>query len=153
MNQGFWLKSSGKIGPWCLSERCGFRLGRWAGVLGSKTGAVRRGFSLIELLVMIAVIGVLTAIVVVKMGSVFGTARETVDRRNAQNLAMVASTVESSGDRTLTEAGSLEAAVLLLVAGPEERGSRFRVSGLSAGDVAGAMRYLRFESGQVLYRE
>lgn len=102
---------------------------------------------------MIAVIGVLTAIVVVKMGDVFGQARETVDRRNAQNLAMVASAVESSGDRTLTLAPDLGAAVALLAAMPGEPGSRFRVGGLSTADRAGAMRYLRFEDGQVVYRE
>jgi len=57
----------------------------------------RRGFSLTEMLVVVAGIGILCAIGVQTIGGLSDTAKETAARRNAQNLASFSAVLSSLG--------------------------------------------------------
>lgn len=56
-----------------------------------------KGFSLVELLVVIAVIGVIAAIAIPAMSNVFTNSREAKARKNAQNIASTYSAARAAG--------------------------------------------------------
>ncbi len=60
---------------------------------------VKAGFSLVEMLVVIAVIGIIAAIAVPTIGSITSQANENKAKRNAQNLASVYSSAIAAGAR------------------------------------------------------
>ena len=57
----------------------------------------KKGFSLVELLVVIAVIGVIAAIAIPAMSNVFENSRTAKARRNAQNLASTYAAARAAG--------------------------------------------------------
>ncbi|MEM9479656.1 MAG: prepilin-type N-terminal cleavage/methylation domain-containing protein [Verrucomicrobiota bacterium] len=57
----------------------------------------KSGFSLVEMLVVIAVIGIIAAIAVPMIGNITGKAEENATRRNAQNIASVYSAAVAAG--------------------------------------------------------
>lgn len=56
-----------------------------------------RGFSLVELLVVIAVIGVIAAIAIPAMSGIYGTSNRAKVRQNAQSLASMFASARASG--------------------------------------------------------
>ncbi|MES2469193.1 MAG: prepilin-type N-terminal cleavage/methylation domain-containing protein [Verrucomicrobiota bacterium] len=56
-----------------------------------------KGFSLVELLVVIAVVGVIASIAVQAMGGFFGTTKRTKVRQNTQTLAWVFANARACG--------------------------------------------------------
>ncbi len=63
----------------------------------SKNNAVQAGFSLVEMLVVIAVIGIIAAIAVPNIGRINDSAKDAKQRRNAQNLASIYSSAQAAG--------------------------------------------------------
>ncbi len=59
---------------------------------------VKKGFSLVELLVVIAVIGVIAAIAIPAMSGIFGKSEEAKTKRNAQNIASVYAAAKAAGN-------------------------------------------------------
>jgi prepilin-type N-terminal cleavage/methylation domain-containing protein len=57
----------------------------------------RRGFSLVELLMAVAVISMLAAIGIFTMGSINDDARQTMARRNAQSFAQMVASARAVG--------------------------------------------------------
>ena len=57
----------------------------------------KKGFSLVELLVVIAVVGVIASIAVQAMGGFFGTTKRTKVRQNTQTLAWVFANARACG--------------------------------------------------------
>ena len=68
-------------------------------MLSGLTAANRRskGFSLTEMLVVVAVIGIITSIAIQAIGNLSDTARETVARGNAQQLDTLSGTLSGLG--------------------------------------------------------
>ena len=74
---------------------------------------VKAGFSLVEMLVVIAVIGIIAAIAVPTIGNITDQANNSKSKRNAQNLASVCASAVAAGAEL--ENGSVNAIVNQLV--------------------------------------
>ena len=119
-------------------------------VLGAKSA-----FTLVEMLVVIAVIGLLAAISIPMISNVFGNAEEGKDKRNAQILASMASAAQAAGDATIAASGGDEAAANLVIAGVSGAGefadTTFRVPNMSDVERDNALGHLTFSAGTLIY--
>ena len=110
----------------------------------------RRALSLVELLVMIAVIAVITAIAIPMLTNVFQRSQDSAARRNAQAIAGVASSASAAGSTAIAAAVDKEAAVTLLTEGITGEGqfaeNVFMVN-LKAEERERTMKYLVFQDG------
>ncbi|MDG2124841.1 MAG: type II secretion system protein [Verrucomicrobiales bacterium] len=113
-------------------------------------------FSLVEMLIVIAVIGVVTAIAVPTIGRINDAAKEARDMRNAQNLASVCANAQASGLNFVGD--DVPATVTAIVTGGlvDDLGSLdgtfFGVPSMSAADQAASASYLEIRSGILVYR-
>ncbi len=120
--------------------------------------ALKAGFSLVEMLVVIAVIGIIAAIAVPNIGRINESAKEATNRRNAQNLASVYASANAAGHafpgNTTAE---IAAAIVTGHMIPENdqspfAGTFFGVPGLSKTDLDNAATYLDIQGGQLIYK-
>ncbi|MEM6910513.1 MAG: prepilin-type N-terminal cleavage/methylation domain-containing protein [Verrucomicrobiota bacterium] len=122
-----------------------------------KSNVLKAGFSLVEMLVVIAIIGIIAAIAVPKISDLTGNAQTATDKRNAQTIASVYSTATAAG--AVGTIADLSAAVLGVSAGftaPTDgafAGETFGVPGLSDEDLTAATAYLTFADGILSYQE
>ncbi|NNE94197.1 MAG: prepilin-type N-terminal cleavage/methylation domain-containing protein [Verrucomicrobiales bacterium] len=63
----------------------------------NKKNPLAAGFSLVEMLVVIAVIGIIAAIAVPNIGKINDSAKDARKRRNAQNIASVFASAQAAG--------------------------------------------------------
>ena len=110
----------------------------------------KRAFSLIEMLTVIAIIGIITGIAVVLISGIRGKSEEATAKRHAQIVAAMAGQALHAGDTQLLEAGSKEAALKLLSIGVTGEGTFedvvFRLS-LSEKEQADTLPYLELRNG------
>ena len=124
----------------------------------------KAGFSLVEMLVVIAVIGIIAAIAVPNIGRINDSAKDATYRRNAQNLASVFASAQAAGvnfaSASTVEADIINAVITGATVNDTDspfNGTYFGVPGLDATDAvsetAGAAKYLTYDatSGQLLY--
>ena len=108
---------------------------------------VKAGFSLVEMLVVIAVIGIIAAIAVPTIGSITSQANTNKAKRNAQNLASVYSSAIAAGATNFTGDATAGAIVDKLVAGVTGQDSfettNFQVPNLSAEEKTKCLVYLQ----------
>lgn len=119
------------------------------------------GFSLVEMLVVIAVIGIIAAIAVPNIGRINDAATDSKDMRNAQNVASVYAAAQAAGldFNDASHGAGVEADTIQWVvdgdtvneAGNPFDGTFFGVPGLAADDVSGADAYLSLSNGVLQY--
>jgi hypothetical protein len=117
--------------------------------------ASRSGFSLFEVLMFIAVIGVMIAIVVPMWGQT-ESLYAARDRRNAQELAAMSLMAHSAGLDFIQEGDDVTETARAIVRGGmplqgSMKGRRFIVPGLSEEDIQGAAKFLVIKDGELIY--
>jgi len=107
---------------------------------------VKAGFSLVEMLVVIAVIGIIAAIAVPTIGSITAQANTNKAKRNAQNLASVySSCVAAGGTFTSTSAAGLVGELVTGKTGADSfADTNFQVPNMSAAEQTLAIGYLQY---------
>ena len=115
----------------------------------------QKGFSLIEMLVVIAVIGIMAAIALAALGPRFEGFSEARDRRNAQSLAAISLAAQSAGLDFVVPA-DVEATVRAVVVGgsPAEgamQSSWFGVPGMEDEAILDSLNFLSLENGILVY--
>lgn len=125
----------------------------------NKTRSLKAGFSLVEMLVVIAVIGIIAAIAVPNIGRINQSAQEATAKRNAQNLASVFASGTAAGLDFVNGASTAGAIAQNVITGatiPANdpgpfAGTFFGVPGLSADDRDAAAVYLEIQGDQLIY--
>jgi len=123
--------------------------------------ALKKGFSLVEMLVVIAVIGIIAAIAVPNIGKINDKAKEGKNLRNAQNVASIFASANAAGLDFFATGDSVADVVAKVVTGdvvpvdpsgsnPFE-GNFFGSPGLGATDQTACLPYLNLASGNLIY--
>jgi type IV pilus assembly protein PilA len=122
------------------------------------TKSLKAGFSLVEMLVVIAIIGIIAAIAIPNIGNINESAKTATAQRNAQQIASVfnAATVAGYVTAATDAAGAVaeiatEAGVEIPDDGGPFAGKKFTVGEMSEDDQAAAVAYLRFQDGNLAY--
>jgi type IV pilus assembly protein PilA len=113
--------------------------------------AKKKGFSLVELLVVIAVIGVIAAIAIPAMTNVFGSSRTAKARRNAQNIASAYAAAMAAGGTAATDEDTAYTAVLAGINGAGQFSTSVFKVNLDAAEAAVAKDYTDWQSGTLVY--
>ncbi len=115
----------------------------------------KKGFSLVEMLVVIAIIGVMAAIAVPQISNFTDAANKGKAQRNAQNLSSVCSAAQAAGlDFVSTDLVTTVNAVVLgsTVTGGAFDGEYFGVPNMNVDERTAAAQYLDINSGILSYK-
>ena len=108
-----------------------------------------RGFTLVEALLAVAVIGVLAAIGIVSMMGIVRSAGNSKDRRNAQSVSALYSSARAAGATFSSLSADKVGVVNELIEGKAGKGLlstvRFQLPGVSATEVNSLVRFLEFD--------
>ena len=114
-----------------------------------RTSVFTTGFTLVELLTVVAILGILASIVLPNIAATNEAARNTVARRNAQNFASIYSCGQIAGvNWGATDVATATTNILEGRAAGDGAfaGKVFKAAGMKATDLAHAQRYLRWDS-------
>ena len=114
-----------------------------------------RGFSLVELLVTIGVLGVITAISIIAINPVTRNAHVNKDMRNAQSIAAVAGASQAAG--AVLDLSSLDSAIAQLKEGVSGSGtfssSTFKVAPFTSEQVEDLRPYLSIQNNSLVFTQ
>ena len=109
------------------------------------------GFSLVEMLVVIAVIGIIAAIAVPSIGAISNQANTNKAKRNAQTIASIYNASRSVGaEYASSELNDIIDEMVAGKEGPELAGTEFRISSLSDDEKMAAMQYVGYNAASDL---
>lgn len=120
----------------------------------SRKNIIAQGFSLIEMLVVIAVIGVIAAIAIPSISGINDAAAKSKDQRNAQNIVSVYQAGVAAGIdwKASTEAELVTNVVKgEKVSGGAFDGKFFQVPGVTGADATSAANYIKYDSGNKVF--
>lgn len=121
--------------------------------LSTKRGS--KGFSLVELLVVVAVIGIIATLAIGKVSRMIENGGKVVAKRNAQTIAQVASAAQAAGNETIEVAADLDAAIQVLADSTNGMGGfsdiDFGMSELGTEEITKAKIHLTFVDGAIQY--
>jgi prepilin-type N-terminal cleavage/methylation domain-containing protein len=122
-----------------------------------KTGQAAPGFSLIELMMAVALVGILANLAMMAFGGVAQDAEFQKDKRNAQEIATLAATANAAGASFIV-AGDERATIVNLRVGVSPtsgafRGQIFRIPGVSDNEITGAMKFLTLNDTDLVYSQ
>jgi type IV pilus assembly protein PilA len=112
-----------------------------------------KGFSLVELLVVIVVVGIMAALAIPVLANVSQQAQINKDQRNAQSIAAVAGAAQAAGAALNTT--SLSSAITNLQQGVNGTGifssSIFKAAPFDADQLQGLSQYLTLSGNTLVY--
>ena len=113
------------------------------------------GFSLVELLVVVSVVGIFSLIGLVVLNPIRESARINKNQRNAQSLAAVAGAAQAAG--ASLELSSVNTAIEQLKSGVTGYGifasSTFRVAPFTSEEITAISPYLEIREGTLVYKK
>lgn len=114
------------------------------------------GFSLMELMIAVSIMGILASIGVLAYGGARQAADDQKDKRNAQEIASVAAMASAAG-ASFVVSGDEQATISNLRGGvaPSRgafRGRTFQLGSMADSDITGAMRFLVMVNDELQYK-
>jgi len=114
------------------------------------------GFSLVELLMTIAIIGILANLILLSWGNASKEANDMKDRRNAQEIASLAAIANAAGAPFVVPDNE-KATIENLAAGTQPssgafKNKEFKLPPIGDKGIEGAMRYLALNDAELVYR-
>lgn len=116
----------------------------------------KAGFSLFELLMTVAILGIMASLAMSAYGSQGVSFQDVRDRRNAQEITSTYTAARAAGLDLAVDA-SVESIVRKLIQGAAPTNGIFkkhvfRVNLLAEADIVGATRFLQIQNGELLVR-